>query len=131
MDGVGTVGNISDYCPDATTDLISISKLGEIGFRVSFEDKEGSVVIRRKFYNVIECIGIKENGHYWITEEQFLYLAHVNLHRRTNKAHLGKSVVCLGGDSVVRLELGNLVHDAENYFFITLCSLRMNKLFAI
>ena len=39
VDGIETVENISDvkYCSDATTDLISISKLGEIGFGVSFE----------------------------------------------------------------------------------------------
>ena len=90
VDAVGTVGNISDvkYCSDATTDLISISKLGEIGFRVSFEDEEGPVVIRRKSNNAIECIGTKENGLYWITEEQFLYLAHVDLDLGINKAHL-------------------------------------------
>ena len=62
MDGVGTVGNISDvkYCPGATIDLILISKMGEIGFRVSFEDEEGPVVIRRKSDNAIECIGTKK-----------------------------------------------------------------------
>ena len=49
VDGVGMVGNISDvkFCPDATADLISISKLGEIGFRVSFEDEKGPVVIQK------------------------------------------------------------------------------------
>ena len=73
-------------------------------------------MIRKKSDNAIECIGIKENGLNWITEKQFLYLAHVDLDRRAREAHLGKPVASLGGDSVARLELENLVHDAEKYF---------------
>ena len=46
-----------------------------------------------------------------------MYLENVNLDQRTNKAHLDNSVARFGRDSAARLELGNLVHDAENYFF--------------
>ena len=118
VDGVGTVGNISDvkYWPDATTVLISISKLGEVGFRVSFEDEEGSFVIRRKSDNAIECVEIKENRLYWIVEEHFLYLAHVNLDCRTNKAHLDNLVASFGRNRAARLGLRNLVRDVDNYF---------------
>ena len=73
-------------------------------------------MIRRKSDNAIECIGTKENGLYWITEEQFLYLAHVDLHQGTNQNYLHKTVVRDNRDSEPRIELGNLVHDAENYF---------------
>ena len=122
MDNIGTVGNISNvkYCRDATTHLISFSKLGEIGFRVSFEDEEGQVVIRRKSDNAIEYIGIKENKIYWITEKQFLYLAHVDLDRGINKAHLGNSVANFDRDSVARLKIENLVHNAEIFLLNTL-----------
>ena len=74
-------------------------------------------MIRRKSNNAIECIGSKDSGLYCITEEQFLFSAHVDLDRRAREAHLGKLVASLGGDFAARLELGNLVHDAENYFF--------------
>ena len=71
-----------------------------------------------------------KHGLYWITEEQFMHLAHVDLDRGTNKAHLDNSVARFSRDSATRFELGNLVHDAENYILPTLKSLRMNKLLA-
>ena len=69
VDGIGMVQNISNvkYCPDATTDLISICKLGEIDYRVSVDDEEGPVV------SVLQL----KYGLNWITEKRFLYLAHV------------------------------------------------------
>ena len=53
---------------------------------------------------MIKCIEIKENGLDWIIEDQFLYLAHVNLHHRTNTAHLGNLEASLGRDSAPRLK---------------------------
>ena len=116
VDGVRTVGNISNvkYCPDEATDFISIIKLGEIGFRISFEDEQGPVVIRRKSDNVIECIESKQNGLYWITEEQLLYFAHVDLSLKAGEVYSSKPSLNFSGENAVRLELGNLVHDAGN-----------------
>ena len=88
MNGVGTVGNITyvKYCSDATIDLITISKLGEIGFRVSFEDEKGQVRIRK-----IRVMSSKE---------QFLYLAHVHLSLRTaGKFYPSKSSLNLSSEN--------------------------------
>ena len=73
-------------------------------------------MVRRKSDNAIKYVGIKENRLYWIIEEQFLCFVHIDFDCRTRKAHFGKSVASLSGDSAAICELGNLVHDPENYF---------------
>ena len=73
----------------------------------------------------------EKNALNWITKEQFLYLARVDLDYRAREAHLGKSVANLSGDGEARLELGNLVQDAKNYFSDYSLVLKDNKLLAI
>ena len=77
-------------------------------------------MIRRTSDNAIECIGTKENELYWITEEKFLYLAHVDLGRKTNQADLVNSVASVGRESETRFELGNLFTMLRTIFLITL-----------
>ena len=63
------------FYPRASTDLISLSKLTAICFKISFGDEE-AVVIRRRLTNEICCTGVEINQFYWITMESFLDLVH-------------------------------------------------------
>ena len=66
VDGIGTIGILEDvkFCERATTDLIAVSKLGQIGFKTSFDDAEGPVVIRRRSTGNVVCIGVQMNDLY-------------------------------------------------------------------
>ena len=55
VEGIGEVGKWRDvkFWPAALTDLITVSKLKAIGFKISFGDEKGPVVICRQATNEI------------------------------------------------------------------------------
>ena len=64
------------FCSGTSTDLISVSKLKTIGFKTSFVDEEGPVVIRRRAANEMCCVGVEVNELFLIIVEEFLNLVH-------------------------------------------------------
>ena len=97
VDGIGTIGILEDvkFCERATTDLIAVSKLGQIGFKTSFDDAEGPVVIRRRSTGNVVCIGVQMNDPYWITEDQFMDIAY-NDGKNIEKQHRRSELVSMG-----------------------------------
>ena len=97
VDGIGTIGILEDvkFCERATTDLIAVSKLGQIGFKTSFDDAEGPVVIRRRSTGNVVCIGVQMNDLYWITEDQFMDIACID-GKNIEKEHRRSELVSMG-----------------------------------
>ena len=72
--GIREIGKCNGvkFCTGASMDLISISKLTAIGFKISFGDEEKAVDIHCRSTNEICCTGVEINQLYWITVESFL-----------------------------------------------------------
>ena len=76
VEGVGEIGRLKDakFCPSASTDLVAVAKLNDLGYKVSFGDEEAPLVIRSIKSGEIVVMGTRVNDLYWITVENFLDL---------------------------------------------------------
>ena len=94
VEGIGDIGKCSDvkFCPGASTDLISVSKMKAIGFKISFGDEKGPVFIRHRATNEICCVGVEVNELFLITVEDFLNLVYRDgrsMEVETNRRYAG------------------------------------------
>ena len=79
MNGVGSFGNFNNmkWCKGVSVDLVSVAKLGEIGFySVLGMSKKDPVQIRCKRTHRIVKRGVMINDLFWLTIEDFFDLAY-------------------------------------------------------
>ena len=79
VDGVGTFGSFNNvkWCKKVSVDLVSVAKLGEIGFySVLGMSKEEPVQIRCKRTHLVVKRGVMINDLYWLTIQDFFDLAY-------------------------------------------------------